>query len=732
LDGSLEVVSPRAVCATIASAVIGTGQCHHRIGNIRLRPEQLDAIHQIEKAIANCGGALLCDEVGLGKTYTAIAFISRAKALLVIAPSAILEMWRTALAAAGTSATLISVERFSRSKQNVGAPDIVVIDEAHHLRNPRTNRFKNIARLCKSVPVLLLTATPIHNNPADLSTLLSLFLGSRARSLTQSERATCVIRRTHAFVGTRDVPSRVFQRPITISAEARILDKIVSLPPPIPARDGGEAATLITYSLLRQWVSSDAAADAAICRRIARSLAIESALESGKYPSRAELGAWLGNTSQVIQLGFPEFLVEKPGANELLEVVRAHILVLRDLLKLLRDSKSRDDLRCDFLRDIRAAHPGEKIVAFSQFFETVDSLFRRLRSTAEIALVSSRSARIASGGATRSEVLRRFAPIAHGAPAPHPRENVSMLLTTDLCSEGLNLQDASVVVHLDLPWTAAKLEQRIGRVARLNSHHATCTIYRFDVPQAADMMLQMETRIRRKLGFSSREIGTQQSPLGLPVGNHTSASPDQRQEVLRILAMWLSETEGVSNNRDVKVGFARSRTNGFLALVSLDAPTLVGRLAGSEVSDNPATILDIVRAAIIEPGATSLETAGNSLAAVQEWLVQKKLEQSLAIQTIRVSPARRLAVRRLRRAVTRVTRANRGRVAQLASTAASIASAHLSAGDEGQLQELSLAQTNDELWLNDVAELANRSRGTRSSRGETMGVTALLVLVADP
>lgn len=731
MDGPLEVVSPRAVCAAIASAVIGTGQCPDRIGNIRLRPEQLDAIHQIEKAIADCGGALLCDEVGLGKTYTAIAFISRAKAALIIAPGAILEMWRSALAAAGTPATVISIEQFSRSEQDVAAPDIVVIDEAHHLRNSRTNRFKNISRICKSVPVLLLSATPIHNNAADLSTLLSLFLGSRAKSLTQSEHATCVIRRTHEFVGTRDVPARVFKLPMTIPVEARILDRIVSLPPPIPARDGGEAATLITYSLLRQWVSSDAAIDAAICRRIARSLAIESAMESGKYPSRTELGAWLGNTSQVIQLGFPEFLVEKPGAKELLEAARAHIVVLRDLLKLLRDSKSRDNVRCDFLRDIRAAHPGEKIVAFSQFFETVDSLFRRLRFTAEIALVSSRSARIASGGATKSEVLRRFAPLAHGAQAPHARENITMLLTTDLCSEGLNLQDASVVVHLDLPWTAARLEQRIGRVARLNSRHTTCTIYRFDVPEAADTMLQMEKRIRRKLGFSSRDVGTQQSPLGLSVG-HQTASPDQRQELLRILATWLSEKEKVSNIQGVTVGFVRSKTSGFLALISLDTPTLVGRREGSEVSDDPEMILDLGRAVINEPGEASLEIAGNSLAAVQKWLVQKKLERSLAMQTFRVSPARRLAARRLRRAVTRVTHANRGRVARLANAAASIASARLSAGDESQLQELGLAQANDELWLKDVAEFADRNHGNRSAREESTRVTALLVLVADP
>ena len=46
---------------------------------------------------------------------------------------------------------------------------------------------------------------------------------------------------------------------------------------------------------------------------------------------------------------------------------------------------------------------------------------------------------------------------------------VDLLIATDLLSEGLNLQDASVVVHLDLPWTAARLTQRIGRVWRVGA-----------------------------------------------------------------------------------------------------------------------------------------------------------------------------------------------------------------------------------------------------------------------
>src|SRR5207245_1888350 len=74
--------------------------------------------------------------------------------------------------------------------------------------------------------------------------------------------------------------------------------------------------------------------------------------------------------------------------------------------------------------------------------------------------------------AGRGEVLRAFAPRAQGAPSPAPALETDILIATDLLSEGLNLQDAVRVIHYDLPWSPARLTQRVGRIDRAGSHHA--------------------------------------------------------------------------------------------------------------------------------------------------------------------------------------------------------------------------------------------------------------------
>src|SRR5207249_5044257 len=74
--------------------------------------------------------------------------------------------------------------------------------------------------------------------------------------------------------------------------------------------------------------------------------------------------------------------------------------------------------------------------------------------------------------AGRGEVLRAFAPRAQGAPSPAPALETDVLIATDLLSEGLNLQDAVRVIHYDLPWSPARLTQRVGRIDRAGSPHA--------------------------------------------------------------------------------------------------------------------------------------------------------------------------------------------------------------------------------------------------------------------
>ena len=180
----------------IARACLSHGSAADRLGTIVLRDHQRDAAARLRESIDRFGGALLADDVGLGKTYTALAAVGDARPLLVVAPAALASMWRTALDAARVPADFVSFESLSRRRPDCGEPALVIVDEAHHARNPHTKRYARLAELTRTAPVLLLSATPVHNAAADLHALLALFLGTRAERLTRAQLSACIVRRT--------------------------------------------------------------------------------------------------------------------------------------------------------------------------------------------------------------------------------------------------------------------------------------------------------------------------------------------------------------------------------------------------------------------------------------------------------------------------------------------------------------------------------------------------------
>src|SRR5206468_886510 len=148
-------------------------------------------------------------------------------------------------------------------------------------------------------------------------------------------------------------------------------------------------------------------------------------------------------------------------ATELLDALDRHASAVSTLLERLRRDSTPDIERAQMIAALRARHPGERVIAFCQYSETVDALYRLLSPAGGVAALTSRGARVAGGRVARRDVLEQFMP--RDAPrSTRPAERIDLLLATDLLSEGLNLQEASVVVHLDLPWNPARLDQRVG------------------------------------------------------------------------------------------------------------------------------------------------------------------------------------------------------------------------------------------------------------------------------
>ncbi|MBR9991369.1 MAG: DEAD/DEAH box helicase [Gemmatimonadetes bacterium] len=184
---------------------------------------------------------------------------------------------------------------------------------------------------------------------------------------------------------------------------------------------------------------------------------------------------------------------------------------LMSITRLLADADGRDtkDARLDRMvvrLDPKVARLCElldtcadKVLVFTEYSETARGLWRSLADRAGVALVHGSDARLGRGRASRRVVIERFAPIANHARVPRALESVRILIATDVLAEGLNLQDASMVVSYDLPWNPVRLAQRMGRIDRLGSPHDRIRAVAFVPDRGVDELLGLMKRIRMKL-----------------------------------------------------------------------------------------------------------------------------------------------------------------------------------------------------------------------------------------
>lgn len=155
---------------------------------------QADGVHRAKRILAKRGGVIVADEVGLGKTFVAGELIREAaienrQKVLVVAPATLRDStWRPFLKDKNINADVVSYEELASDIQNgragkagshVQALDsyaLVVVDEAHNLRNASTQRadaFRLLLAGTVAKKLVLLTATPVNNSLQDLQSLVS-------------------------------------------------------------------------------------------------------------------------------------------------------------------------------------------------------------------------------------------------------------------------------------------------------------------------------------------------------------------------------------------------------------------------------------------------------------------------------------------------------------------------------------------------------------------------------
>jgi hypothetical protein len=745
-------VSAASVRSVIARFILAESSSQESLGAISLQPHQTSAVTRLRAALEQFNGALLCDDVGMGKTYVATAVAQQYARCLVVAPAALATMWSDALATTWTVADIVTFEALSRAdaddfRETRGAVpereryDLVIVDEAHHARNPATNRYFALASLARGARVLLLSATPIHNRRADLVSLLSLFLGSRAHSMTSADLGLCVVRREHAQMeGMLTIPAVAPAIQHQLSDGRKVVDELMNLPPPLPVRDGGLGGVLIGRGLVHQWASSEAALNEALRRRIARATALCASLEAGTYPTARELETWTYGEG-ALQLGFSELLsAPVAGHAALLDAIRVHLNALQRFRARFFSASSLDAERAELITEIRSSHVGAKIVAFAQYSETVSMLFRRLAPAGRVAMLTSHGARVAGGALTRSEAIGRFAPHASHFPVPGPAETIDLLLATDLLSEGVNLQDAQVVVHLDIPWTLARMEQRVGRVARMGSQHRRVSIHLLRPPRSAAAALDTEMIVRRKWSITRSSVGTSApDPLSEPdriepassmAGDSLAESTPAKTERLRsILQTWVTSDDATRD--DTVVATVSAPRSGFIAAISSDdRPQLPVELAG-EVSTGLDDQIVACLSACGEEIPTDAADSERALRALHAWCTRERASAAAGVgasSTVR----RRQITNRIDLAIQSAPPHLRSTRSVAAARARRVATTQQCAAVERDLDSLLHSDLPADDWLDAVAALeasSSEPRHTNPSTG-SVRIQALLLMRA--
>ena len=141
-----------------------------------------------------------------------------------------------------------------------------------------------------------------------------------------------------------------------------------------------------------------------------------------------------------------------------------------------------------------------KVLIFTQYADTAHYLYDNLRHLGRIRAVESDTK-------DRGRVILRFAPKANNYQLRPGDEELRVLVSTDVLSEGLNLQDANHVINYDLHWNPIRLIQRVGRVDRIGTEHTTVYVYNFLPETALERELGLEHRLEHRITEIHRTIG---------------------------------------------------------------------------------------------------------------------------------------------------------------------------------------------------------------------------------
>jgi superfamily II DNA or RNA helicase len=206
-----------------------------------------------------------------------------------------------------------------------------------------------------------------------------------------------------------------------------------------------------------------------------------------------------------------------------LERIRAFIIQDREIIALIRDTLAdvHQDSKLDKLKLLLRECKEGKVLVFSYFATTIDYLRQQLDDGffAELGLRRDQVAFLKSqNGEYKQEYVRRFSPVAQQQAVDgglvNGKPQLQLLFSTDVLSEGQNLQDCGIIINYDLHWNPVKMIQRNGRINRLGSTFDDVFIYNFRPEDQLDKFLRLMKKLQDKIRIIGGSVGIDSSVLG--------------------------------------------------------------------------------------------------------------------------------------------------------------------------------------------------------------------------
>ena len=640
---------------------------------------QQEAYWALMKIARQHGGAFLCDGVGLGKTFVGLMLIERlvlheGKRVVLFAPKAAkegvwephLRDWLPHIGGVGGAADFSNLAVFShtdlhrkgdfpaRFQRIAELADVVIIDEAHHFRNPGTrgsddgkepSRYYHLYDLLDNTvrpkTLFMLTATPINNRLSDFRHMTELFtrrdeayfartLGvnnlrahvnqmekvfrqrvghivtDAAEQMSEAQDILAgdaifrhlVVQRSRSYAResqiretgeTEAFPERKAPQVAAYSIRktyGRLLElfekaftresPLFTLPmyyplhwykgpdkdiDPFEQNRQQQVVGLIRTNFLKRFESSVASFELS-CVRLLKKLLAFVKVHSMTGGEKRRLERWETQNTEILGYATRRQLdlssedddesedddivpVEMLDAVESLdreeyeveEMISETFLDLDQIVQFLNETRKfeprHDDKLQKLIRLLKSKElAGQKVLIFTEFAHTARYLKRQL----DDASIESVDQMDSASKSNRAEVIQRFSPFYNGsssaALADAGRKEIRVLISTDLLSEGLNLQDASRMINYDIHWNPVRLMQRIGRVdrrmnpeieKRLVTEHpkgaasrGKVSFWNFLPPDELNAILTLYTRVTQKTLLISKTLGIEGRKLLTP------------------------------------------------------------------------------------------------------------------------------------------------------------------------------------------------------------------------